>query len=126
MDSSQVGSFITGWYRWGGGQGRCPILNKKVFTKIEKINKDLSTFAKNLGIGFIFLVVVPIAAIIAMITSGDEAETVGNHRRRITDAAPPAISCTKMNVARYIMVFFIILYLLCVFNFTLVFLQLHP
>ncbi|MBQ3297676.1 MAG: hypothetical protein IJG97_02600 [Bacilli bacterium] len=43
-------------------------LNKKVFTKIEKINKDLSTFAKNLGIGFVFLVIVPVAAIIAMCT----------------------------------------------------------
>ena len=43
-------------------------LNKKAFTKIEKISKDLSTFAKNVGIGFIFLVVLPIAAIIAMCT----------------------------------------------------------
>lgn len=43
-------------------------LNKKVFTKIGKIDKDLSTFAKNFGIGFVFLVVVPIAAIIAMCT----------------------------------------------------------
>lgn len=43
-------------------------LNKKIFTKIGKINKDLNTFAKEFGIGFVFLVVVPVAAIIAMCT----------------------------------------------------------
>ena len=43
-------------------------LNKKVFTKIGKINKDLNTFAKEFGMGFVFLVVVPVAAIIAMCT----------------------------------------------------------
>lgn len=43
-------------------------LNKKVFSKIEKIKKELNVLAKEFGIGFAFLVVVPIAAIIAMMT----------------------------------------------------------
>ena len=41
---------------------------KKVFTKIEKIDKDINTFAKTFGMGFVFLVVVPIASIIVMCT----------------------------------------------------------
>lgn len=43
-------------------------MNKKVFTSMEKIKKDLNTFAKHFGIGFVFLIVVPIAAIILMCT----------------------------------------------------------
>lgn len=43
-------------------------LNKKAFAKIAKIKKDVSTFAKNVGIGFVFLVVIPIAAIILLFT----------------------------------------------------------
>ena len=42
--------------------------NKKIFTKISKIKKDIGVFAKDVGIGFIFLAVVPFAAIILLCT----------------------------------------------------------
>ena len=41
-------------------------INKKFFEKIEKIDQSFSEGSKQFGIGFVFLIVVPIAAIIAM------------------------------------------------------------
>ena len=43
-------------------------LNKKVFAKIAKKDKELGEFAKDVGIGFVCLLVIPIAAIIIMCT----------------------------------------------------------
>lgn len=43
-------------------------LNKKVFNKIEKIKLETNTLVKEFGMGFAFLVVVPIASIIGMMT----------------------------------------------------------
>ena len=43
-------------------------LNKNVFTRISKMKTDGVNVLKNIGIGFCFLVVLPIAAIILMIT----------------------------------------------------------
>ncbi len=44
------------------------VINKKVLKKIDKMKNDFSTIAKTVGMGFLFLIVTPIAAIIVLCT----------------------------------------------------------